>query len=171
MGPRRPRVGSDPPGDRSRSAATLRWLETRTAARVRAIIEERGLRSASASPAQRRPRSILAMVLEHEGPARIGAILGQLGDAALVDTRVLLADRCGSDEKVWPAAEERFASDLLLPDRIADPWLRALTTAARDASIPILLGGHSLVGPGVPLLSQVLPGKPGRPSRAISRDG
>ena len=78
-------------------------------------------------------------------------MLGELGDAALVDSRVLLAHRLGPDERAWPAAEDRFASDLLLPDRIKDPWLRALTASARDAAIPILLGGHTLVGPGVRL--------------------
>jgi hypothetical protein len=37
------------------------------------------------------------------------------------------------------------------PDSIADPWLRALTESARSAPIPIVLGGHTLVGPGVRL--------------------
>ena len=41
--------------------------------------------------------------------------------------------------------------DLLLADRISDPWLRELTAAARDAPIPVVLGGHSLVGPGLRL--------------------
>jgi hypothetical protein len=48
-------------------------------------------------------------------------------------------------------AEDRFASDLLLPDRIADPWLRSLTAAAVGAPVPILFGGHTLVGPGLRL--------------------
>jgi hypothetical protein len=56
------------------------------------------------------------------------------------------------DERRWPAAEDRFASDLLLPGEVRDPWLRDLTASAADASIPILLGGHSLVGPGVRLV-------------------
>jgi hypothetical protein len=55
------------------------------------------------------------------------------------------------DERGWPAAEDRFASDLLLPEGIRDPWLRKLTRSAREAPIPVLLGGHSLVGPGVRL--------------------
>ena len=39
-----------------------------------------------------------------------------------------------------------------LPERVADPWLRALTEAALGASIPVLLGGHTLVGPGIRLV-------------------
>ncbi|HET8787068.1 MAG TPA: hypothetical protein VFM38_15650, partial [Candidatus Limnocylindrales bacterium] len=57
----------------------------------------------------------------------------------------------GADEAGWPAHEDRFASDLLLHERIAEPWLRELTSSAARAAIPVLLGGHSLVGPGLPL--------------------
>ena len=71
--------------------------------------------------------------------------------AAALHGRVLLAHRCGRDEAAWPPPEDRAASDLLLPDRITDPWLRALTTSARDAAIPVVLGGHTLVGPGLRL--------------------
>ena len=46
------------------------------------------------------------------------------------------------------AAEDRFASDLLLADRVADPWLREPHRVGRGAPIPVLLGGHTLVGPG-----------------------
>jgi hypothetical protein len=137
------------------SAATLRWLERSTASRTRALIEERGLRAIGlSSPArpgrpERAPRSVLGLLLDDRGPEALGSVLAELGDAAIVDTRVLLAHRLGADETRWPGAEDRFASDLLLADQIGDPWLRALTTAARDSAIPVLLGGHTLVGPGV----------------------
>lgn len=141
------------------SGRTLQWLERTTAARTRAIIEERGLRASSPdavaggrAQARRPPRSVLGMLLDDRGPAAFGAILGELGSGAIVDTRVLLAHRLGADEAAWPIPEDRYASDLLLPDRIGDPWLRALTASALAASIPILLGGHSLVGPGIRLL-------------------
>ena len=152
------------------SAATLAWLERATAARTRAIVEERGMRATSRlaqgqPPGQGRtgataadareprpPASLLGMLLERDGPASLGEHLPKLADAAIVDSRVLLAHRLGSDESTWPLAEDRFASDLLLPDRVADPWLRELTAAAVASRIPILLGGHSLVGPGVRLL-------------------
>jgi hypothetical protein len=141
------------------SAGTLRWLERHAAARVRGLVEERGLRASSslAIPSdrpltQRAPRSVLGLVLDREGPEALGSVVAELGDAAVIDTRVLLAHRLGRDEQSWPPPEDRYASDLLLPDRIRDPWLRALTTAATDASIPILLGGHTVVGPGLRLV-------------------
>jgi len=131
------------------SAATVTWLERSVPARVRALVEERGLRTSASG--QRSPASVLGMVLEAQGPDRLGAVLARLGEAALIDSRVLLAHRLGSDEAAWPPAADRFASDLLLADRVGDPWLRELTAAAAGAPIPVVLGGHSLVGPGVRL--------------------
>jgi hypothetical protein len=131
------------------SAAALAWAERSGAARTRAIIEERGFRTAPSD--QRGPRSLLGALLDRDGPGRIGDRLAELGDAALVDTRVLIAHRYGGDDRAWPSPADRFASDLLLPDRIADPWLRDLTAGAADAAIPVVLGGHTLVGPGLRL--------------------
>ena len=132
------------------SGAGLSWLERTTTARTRAIVEERGFRTAP--PGQRPPASVLGALLDRDGPASLGTHLVRLGDAAIIDSRVLLAHRLGADERRWPAAEDRFASDLLLPGRIADPWLRDLTAAAVEGPIPILLGGHTLVGPGLRLV-------------------
>jgi len=141
------------------SAATLRWLERATASRTRALIEERGFRASSPfagsagdrpTPA-RPPISVLGLVLDDLGPEAFGQVVARLGDAAFIDSRVLLAHRLGPDERDWPSPEDRFASDLLLPDRIVDQWLRALTTSARDTAVPMLLGGHTLVGPGLRL--------------------
>lgn len=132
------------------SAGTLGWLESSTASRTRALVEERGLRTGAAG--QRPPQTTLGLLLDRDGPEAMGRILARLADAAVIDTRVLLAHRYGRDEAAWPAAEDRFASDLLLPDQVADPWLAALTRAATEAPIPVLLGGHTLVGPGLRLL-------------------
>jgi hypothetical protein len=154
------------------SAATLRWLESGVACRVRALVEERGLRAASrlaqsgATTGSRPPRSVLGELLDRDGPESIAATVAKLADAAVIDTRVLLAHRHGADEAAWPAAEDRFASDVLLTESIADPWLRALTESAagqsaaghpataRPATGPILLGGHTLVNGGLRLLAQ-----------------
>lgn len=136
------------------SASTLRWLEGNTASRTRALVEERGLRAIGLvdGGTTRRPRSALGLILDDRGPEALGNVLAELGDAAVVDTRVLLAHRLGADESGWPGPEDRFASDLLLAEQVRDPWLRALTASARDSAIPMLLGGHTLVGPGVQLV-------------------
>jgi hypothetical protein len=136
------------------SSADVRWLERRTRSRSRVIIEERGMRTALAGallgrPNRRQPRSVLGTLLDRDGWSSLGDRVAGLADGAVLDSRVLLGHRHGADEHTWPAAEDRFASDLLLPDRIRDPWLRALTQSALDARVPILLGAHSLVGPGL----------------------
>ncbi|MBF8289721.1 MAG: hypothetical protein HW391_689 [Chloroflexi bacterium] len=132
------------------SAGTLGWLESATASRTRALVEERGLRTGAEG--QRPPQTVLGLLLDRDGPDAFGRILAGLADAAVIDTRVLLGHRYGRDEAAWPSAEDRFASDLLLPDQIEDPWLAGVTRAAMEAPIPVLLGGHTLVGPGLRLL-------------------
>ena len=95
-------------------------------------------------------------MLDRDGPESLAATVGRLADAALIDTRVLLAHRHGAEERAWPPAEDRFASDLLMAESIGDPWLRALTESAATspADRPILLGGHTLVNGGLRLLAQ-----------------
>jgi hypothetical protein len=139
------------------SATNLAWLEARTASRTRALIEERGLRTRRAD--QRPAASVLGALLDRDGPESLGETLARLADAAIVDTRVLLAHRLGADETGWPAAEDRFASDLLLTASIEDPWLRALTASAVNAPIPVVLGGHTLVGPGLRFALGRAPGR------------
>ena len=131
------------------SAAGLAWLERRIAARTRALVEERGLRTAVAG--QRPPRSVSRCAARARRAGRSAGSSRSLATAALVDSRVLLAHRLGGDDTAWPAAADRFASDLLLHEAIEDPWLRDLTRSAADAPIPIVLGGHTLVGPGLRL--------------------
>jgi hypothetical protein len=173
------------------SPRVLAELERRAACRVRALVEERGLRAGTdgswvrprgrgsatsgaagtgAALPRRPPASVLGALIDRDGPRSLGRHLAGLADAALVDTRVLLAHRLGSDERRWPRPEDRYASDLLLADRIADPWLRELTGAAAEAPIPIVLGGHTLVGPGLRLAlwgvdaARPRPGAPAAPA-------
>jgi hypothetical protein len=138
------------------SSADLRWAERHTRSRTRALIEERGLRAAGAGamvgrPNRRPPRSVLGDLLDRDGPGSLGRHVAALADGALLDSRVLIAHRHGADERAWPPPEDRYSSDLLLAERIRDPWLAELTAAAAGAPVPILLGGHALVGPGARL--------------------
>jgi hypothetical protein len=142
------------------SASTLKWLEKNVRARVRFLAEERGLRASSplaigeatdTAAEARAPRATLGLLLDEHGPERFAETVGNLGDGAIVDSRVLMAHRFGPDEDSWPAQADRYASDLLRADHVKDPWLKALTESASGAA-PIILGAHSLVGPGIPLV-------------------
>lgn len=156
------------------SSRTLAWLERRTACRIRFLAEERGLRTAPSG--QRPARTTLGRLLEARGPDALAAIVAELADGAVLDSRVLLADRCGRDEGGWPRPEDRYASDLLCWEAIEDPWLRALTESAAGARVPVLLGSHTLVGPALPLVLRdaagkriVTPRTPGRRSAPDAR--
>jgi hypothetical protein len=129
---------------------TFAELETETACRVRAFVEERGMRSARGEGA---PRSLLADFLARSSPAELVDELTRLGDAVVLDTRVLMAARAASAEaRDWPPEEERLASDFGDASRIETPWLRELTEAAASAPVPVLLGGHALVSDGLRLV-------------------
>lgn len=96
--------------------------------------------------------SLLAAHLEAVGVEPFFADLRSWADAALIDTRVLLAHH-----QLWPADEDRFASDLGWADQVADPWLRRLTHAAEEAGVPVLLGGHGLVSGALFALADLTP--------------
>lgn len=130
--------------------ATAAELETEAACRVRSFVEERGMRSARRGAA---PRSLLAAFMDRTSPAALIAELSGLGDAVVLDTRVLMAACAGSaDAAAWPPEEERLASDFGDAARVATPWLRELTEAAAAAPVPVLCGGHALVSDGLRII-------------------
>ena len=95
-------------------------------------------------------RSLLGFLLDELGPERFFERLAELGDAVVLDTRVLEAHA-----GVSPSREDRFQSDLAAPAAIREPFLRSLTEAAIRAPVPVLLGGHSLVSGGLMLLNDI----------------
>ncbi len=130
-------------------SSSIRYLEEQAACRVRAFVEERGMRAAIAN----RPRSLLADWVTEGGAASLVERLSDLGNAAIIDTRVLMAALIGSaDPALWPPPDERFASDFADPTPITADWLRELTTAAASASVPFVLGSHTLVSDGLRIL-------------------
>jgi len=130
---------------------TWQELETETACRVRCLVEERGMRSARDPDSH--PRSILAALMARSSPADLVEELSRLGDAVVLDTRVLMASVArSSDAADWPPEEERFASDFGDHRHIETPWLKEFTEAAANASVPFLFGGHALVSDGLRLI-------------------
>lgn len=121
------------------------YLERETACRVRMFSEERGL---AAMGRARGGRSLLGFYAEEVGFERFFRTMAELGDALVLDTRVL-----ESHLALAPTREDRFQSDLLEAAAVHEPVLRALTAAAADAPGLVLLGGHSLVSGGLMALN------------------
>lgn len=124
------------------------YLERETASRVRLFAEERGMESEGRA-ARGEARSLLGFYLQEVGLERFFATLAQLGHGAVLDTRVLMAHL-----GLHPSQQDRFLSDLGQADQIQDPFLREFTRQAQSASIPVLLGGHSLVSGGLMALTE-----------------
>ncbi len=118
-------------------------LETDVACRLRVFSEERGMR-ASGREERGEVVSLLGFHLQEVGPARFFRTLAKMGQAALIDTRVLFHHL-----HLDLSASDRFYSDLLQPDRIVNPFARQFTAAAMEAPIPVVLGGHTLVAGGL----------------------
>lgn len=130
------------------SVAMAQFLERSTRCQWRILSEERGMR-ASGRDERGEVRSLLGLYLDQVGASKFVDELAQLGDAAIIDSRVLFGHR-----RLRPPAPDRFHSDLLEPAHIVDPWIRDFTRAVRDARLPILLGGHSLVSGGIYALAE-----------------
>lgn len=129
-------------------AQAFDYLTVETACRTRVYSEERGLQAAGRD-AGGQARSLLAYHIQAVGAQRFFAEAASMAQAAFIDTRPLFAHL-----GLVPSRRDRFLSDSLLPAEIGDPWVRELTAAARDAALPVVLGGSSLVGAGVQLLSE-----------------
>ena len=127
---------------------TWQYLESETACRVRMFAEERGLQAAGRD-VNGQARSLLAFHLRSVGMTRFFEELAQMGQAAFIDTRPLFAHM-----GLKPSRGDRFLSDAMQPEGIQDAWVREFTVAACEAPIPVVLGGSSLVGSGVQLLSE-----------------
>jgi hypothetical protein len=127
---------------------TWQYLESETACRVRMFAEERGLQAAGRD-VNGQARSLLAFHLQSVGMTRFFAELAQMGQAAFIDTRPLFAHM-----GLKPSRPDRFLSDAMQPEGIENAWVREFTAAACEAPIPVVLGGSSLVGSGLQLLSE-----------------
>jgi hypothetical protein len=126
----------------------LAVLETELACRTRVFSEERGMR-ASGRETRGEVRSLLGYHYSAVGARQFFADLAQLGNAAFIDSRVLF-----NHLNLTASASDRFNSDLLRPEAIEDPIVREFTEEAAVASIPVVLGGHSLVSGGLWALAE-----------------
>ncbi len=125
------------------ASSTWSALERETLCWIRIFAEERGM-VASGRQASGQVHSLLGAYLEQVGMDRFFQTLESWADAVFWDNRVVLAHH-----GLWPTAEDRYASDLGWVDQVSEPLLQEMTMRTLSASIPIILGGHSLVSGGL----------------------
>lgn len=131
------------------SSATWNYLERESACRIRLLAEERGMQSAG-TDADGTARSILGALIAESGPERVfGTLLPEWCDAAFIDIRPALVHL-----GIRPSRADRFAADAGLPEAVEDARLRALVAATLASPVPVVLGGHSLVGGVLQLVNQ-----------------
>ncbi|MCC7448359.1 MAG: hypothetical protein IT324_13140 [Anaerolineae bacterium] len=117
---------------------------------TRVVAEERGM-VASGRLEQGKVRSLLTPWIKARGLAGFFDDLAGMADAAIFDSRVLFAA-----QGVYPDTADRSASDLFWRDPIREPWVPEFTAAAAEASIPVILGGHSVVAGGLYALVEII---------------
>ena len=117
---------------------------------IRAFSEERGM-AASERLRRGEVRSLLLPLYELLGSEGFFRALADVADAAIIDSRVIMAA-----SGHYPSDAERFASDLFLADAIQDEWVKAFTEAAASAPVPVLLGGHNVVAGGLAVLAEIV---------------
>ena len=132
--------------------APLAWqaLSKSSQCWIRVYSEERGM-IASERHMRGEVQSLVLTLVELLGGAGFFDRLSEVADAAIIDTRVLMAAR-----GAMPSDADRFASDLLRPDWIEDGWLREFTRSAASAPIPVILGGHGVVSGGLYVLTEIV---------------
>lgn len=118
---------------------------------LRVFAEERGM-VGSERLDRGEVRSLLSLILRDRGAAGFFKALAEMGEAVIMDNRVLLADHYAG----MPSAPDRFASDMYALDAISDPWLREFTQAALEAPIPVLMGGHTVVAGGLYAMAEMV---------------
>ena len=131
------------------SAAAWAALEKGTQCWVRLFAEERGM-IASGRLDRKEVDSLLAQHVSQVGVFKFFESLSSLSDAALIDSRVMLAA-----QGLWPDNSSRFNADLFRWEQVEDQFLRDLSQAASEASIPVLLGGQSVVSGGLMALVEI----------------
>ena len=124
-------------------AQLFEYLDTQTRCRIRLFSEERGMKALGRD---RRGEvvSLMGKLVEALGYEGFFDFLARICAGAVLDTRVLF------EHFQWELTQaDRFASDIGALELITHPQLKDFTRAAFNASIPVLLGGHSLVTGGM----------------------
>lgn len=120
-------------------SSLFKYLDTRCPCKFRILSEERGMRS-SGRMKNGDVKSFLAQMIQHNGLDSVLSFFEANCKGMVIDSRVLFAHICGKVNM-----NDRFYSDLGVPEKIGDPFVAEFTERVKNSPIPILTGGHSLI--------------------------
>ena len=124
----------------------IQQINTFILARLRVMSEERGMKSMGK---EQQVNSFVGSFIAEAGISAFFKYLEQSVHVALIDTRPLFMHF-----KQAQTEHDRFMSDLGLWQEIEEEWIRDFTRAATECSIPVILGGHTLILGGIWALSE-----------------
>jgi hypothetical protein len=122
----------------------------RVGVRLRLYSEERGMKALGRIE-RGELRSLVGLLLDAVEPELFFERMSEQASCLLWDTRVLFAHR-----RLELTERERFAADLGRWEEISDPWLRRFVQAAQRATVPVLMGGQTLVSGGLRVLADLV---------------
>lgn len=128
------------------------FLNGHLKSRVRVLSEERGMK-ALGRDLKGEVCSLLAEFVDSMGPERFFDLVSRCCDAAFIDTRAAFSHWTRGE----PSVNDRYNSDLFRWETIDNVKIREFTKAASGARVPVLLGGHTVVGGGLWSLASMVP--------------
>lgn len=140
------------------SGNIISYINEHLYVRLRIFSEERGMK-ALGRISENKVESLMGQLLEDLGPDALFSYLEQIGDAGLLDTRVMFYHQGRGLPGTGEQADlDRFYSDLFMYEYVKDPVLKEFTKRAYESPLPVVMGGHSLVSGGIYALTSLIHG-------------
>ncbi len=125
-------------------------VNTMIRCRLRVYSEERGMKYLKREENEQ-VKSLIAKTIEVMGEQAFFDYLASLAHVAFIDTRIIFAHK-----KLHLNENDRFYSDLMMPEKIENKEAKKFTESMINSAIPIVAGGHSLVAGGMWSLIETL---------------
>ncbi|UNC90767.1 hypothetical protein [Candidatus Contubernalis alkaliaceticus] len=124
-------------------AHIIAHINTNLKCRLRIFSEERGMKALGRMD-QGEVVALMGFFVEEVGIDKFFEYIERTAACALIDSRVLFAHF-----KLDLTETDRFYSDLGMYEKLQDPFAREFTRRAVESTVPVLLGGHSLISGGL----------------------
>ncbi len=125
-------------------------VNTEIRCRLRVYSEERGMKYLKREEKEL-VNSLIAKMIDLMGMKEFFNYISTLAHVMFMDTRIIFAHN-----NLHLIENDRFYADLLLPERVENPYAKKLTEEIINAKIPIVPGGHSLIAGGMWSLIETL---------------